>query len=96
MKEKAITASIITFLRSSPRGWAEKTHGSAFSAGEPDIKACVGGRAIFLEVKQPGLQPTKLQEAKLLRWRIAGAVAEVVSSKEETKAVLEKHGVEFP
>lgn len=90
--EKHIVAAIISFIRSEPGCWAEKTHGGPFSAGEPDVRACVRGRSVFLEVKRaPGIPATPLQVAKLKKWELAGAIVGVVSSVEEVRQILQEH-----
>lgn len=59
------------------------------TSGIPDLLCLKNGRAVFLEVKQPGKKPTRLQEHRMLEIRkVGGAVAEVVTSKEEAKEVL--------
>ena len=59
-------------------------------AGEPDIDAVVGGRAVKVEVKAPGrlheLKP--LQEYRLQQWGAAGAVVGVVTSEKELAELL--------
>ena len=59
------------------------------TAGIPDLLCVKDGRAVFLEVKQPGKKPTPLQEQRMHEIRtIGGAVAEVVTSKHEAERIL--------
>ena len=54
-----------------PRAKLIKTSGE----GEPDLVGAVLGRAVAIECKQPGEQPTKLQMWRLAEWAKSGAVA---------------------
>lgn len=67
-----------------------KIHGGPFqTAGIPDLLIIKEGRAYFLEVKQPGKRPTKLQEQRMNEIRAKGkAVAEWVTSREQAEEVL--------
>ena len=56
--ERDIVASIMRFLKNEGSCFVWKTHGNQFSAGIPDIIACVRGRFVAFEVKQPGGKPT--------------------------------------
>ena len=88
-REKPIANKIIEYIRSLPRGWAIKTHGGQFSAGEPDVSGCVNGQAIHLEVKRnPRLDASPLQKTKLRQWSEAGAITGVVSSVDEVREML--------
>lgn len=58
-----------------------KVHGSRFQrAGEPDLDACVRGRAVKVEAKMPGEVPTPIQYAVMRRWERAGALVGWVDS----------------
>lgn len=58
-------------------------------SGVPDLLCVKNGRAVFMEVKQPGKKPTPLQVQRMHEIRtIGGAVAEVVVSKAEAERVL--------
>lgn len=87
--ETAITKSIVKMARDNG-WWTMKIHGGAFQrAGIPDLLCIKGGRAVFLEVKQPGKKATPLQQHVMAEIREqGGAVAEVVTSKEEAKKAL--------
>jgi hypothetical protein len=89
--ETSITRSIQKFAKS--RGWWEmKIAGGAFQrAGVPDLLLIKNGRAVFLEVKQPGKKPTALQVQVMKEIReIGGAVTAVVTSRDEAERVLEQ------
>lgn len=89
MMEKDIVAAILRLLKKRPRCFAWKTHGGMYgTAGIPDIVACVDGRFVGLEVKQPGGKLSRLQEITLGRIRAAGGVAAMVTSVEEARRVL--------
>ena len=91
--EKDIVAAILQILKKRPRCFAWKTHGGMYgTAGIPDIIACMGGRFVALEVKQPGGKPTRLQEITLGKIREAGGIAAVVTSVEEAKQTLVEKG----
>ena len=87
--EKSIVAGILKYLNGLPGCHAVKTHGSAYSGGQPDVDACYKGQTIKLEVKRPGKQATALQEAVLAQWKAAGAIVGVVTSVEEVRAIME-------
>lgn len=86
--EAAIVAAIKRYLDKLPNCYVVKTHGSVYSAGQPDLLGCFQGRTLALEVKRPGGKPTKLQMAMLKKWEAAGAIAAVVHSVEEVKELL--------
>ena len=93
MMEKDIVAAILRLLKKRPRCFAWKTHGGMYgTAGIPDIIACMGGRFVALEVKQPGGKPTRLQEITLGKIREAGGIAAVVTSVQEAKQTLVEKG----
>lgn len=58
--------------------------------GFPDIHGClIGGRALYLEVKRPGGKETADQAEFILRAACAGATADVVTSVDEVRRLLE-------
>jgi hypothetical protein len=58
-------------------------------AGVPDLLLIKGGKAVFLEVKQPGKKATPLQQQVMKEIsEVGGAVTAVVTSKSEAEAVL--------
>jgi hypothetical protein len=59
-------------------------------AGVPDLLTIKHGRAVFMEVKQPGKKPRPLQVQRMKEIReIGGAVAEVVTSRAEAERILD-------
>lgn len=89
MSEAATTRQILHALRALPECWAEKTHGSAFSAaGTPDILGCYRGRGFALEVKAPRGRVTLIQSRMLARWEAAGAAVAVVRSLDDALAAI--------
>ena len=94
--EGRISESIVQAIRRLPSAHAHKVAGGPYgSAGEPDIDACVHGRTIKLEVKQPTNRRriTPHQRQALLRWQRAGAIAAVVCSRDEALDVLAAAGL---
>lgn len=92
-RESSIAQAIIKYIRKLPRSHAEKTHGSTFKSGQPDIDAVIAGRAVKLEVKRPGNDATPLQRRILETWASAGCVTGVVTSVEDVKALFKSHGL---
>lgn len=93
MSEKRIEKSIQGYL-DSLGAYHIKNHGSIYSrAGTPDITACLNGRFIGIEVKQPGGRVSALQAAHIELIRKAGGVAFVSYSLQETKENLKKFGL---
>jgi hypothetical protein len=90
--EKLVVADALTYLRGLSRSYAHKVHGGSFgNAGEPDIDACVDGRAAKLEAKAKGAKPTSIQIAALHRWQGAGALVGWFTDLDELTAIL-AHG----
>ena len=68
-----------------------KRHGSAFGVqGDPDIHGVWRGVAFEIELKQPGQDPTPLQQARLKEWSAAGATVGVVHSTAELDTFLDR------
>ena len=84
MTEARIRAKILRYLNSlqysdfhvSPPG----SH-----TGKPDITGCLCSIHVGIEVKQPGLEPTKIQEYRIKKIREAGGVAFCAHSVEEVR-----------
>ena len=90
--ERAIMKAILAYLNGLPGCLARKRWGGGMGvAGDPDIDACIRGRSVQLEVKRAGEKPTPLQLKRLEEWRRAGAVAAVVHSVGEVRALLEEN-----
>lgn len=93
MAEKRIENQIKQYL-DSIGAWHIKTHGNMFSkAGTPDIIACLRGRFVAIEVKQPGGRVSPLQMAHIKLINRAGGVAFVAYSLEDVKHILKKEGL---
>ena len=89
--ESSITKSIVASAKS--RGWwtFKIAGGPMQTAGIPDLLCVKHGRAVFLEVKQPGKKPTELQKQRIHEIRTTGgAVAEVVTSRQEAERILDE------
>jgi hypothetical protein len=88
--ESSITKSIVT-LAKAKGWWTFKIAGGPMQmAGVPDLLTIKHGRAVFMEVKQPGKKPRPLQVQRMKEIReIGGAVAEVVTSKAEAERILD-------
>ena len=90
MSEKRIENAIQRYL-DSLGAYHIKNHGSIYSrAGTPDITACIGGKFVAIEVKQPGGRVSALQAAHIELIKKAGGVAFVAYSLEEAKKNIEK------
>lgn len=90
MLEKNIVAAIMRHLKSVPMCFAWKEHGGMYgTAGLPDIICCYGGRFLAFEVKVPGNELTKLQEATITKIQAAKGKAYKVTSVEEVKSILD-------
>ena len=89
MLETSITKSIQK--RAKSRGWwVMKIAGGPFQrAGVPDLLLIKSGKAVFLEVKQPGKKPTPLQVQVMREIEgVGGAVTAVVTSVKEAESIL--------
>lgn len=88
--ESELAVAVRRRIESHHGGCARKVHGSSYGkSGEPDIDACVRGRAIKVELKMPGKVPTPVQMGRLRAWARAGALAGWVTSLDELDALLE-------
>jgi len=95
--EREIVNETLTFLRGFPQGYARKVHGGAMgNVGEPDVDACVGGRACKFEAKGDGNKPTGPQLAALRRWAKAGALVGWFRTLDHVRQLLEhRHEIDF-
>lgn len=79
--ETGLTRAILRYLNQTKNCHAIKLHADATQGkGHPDIFACVDGRAVLIEVKRPGEQPTLIQRYALGKWQHAGATVVVATS----------------
>lgn len=69
-----------------------KTHGSAIRKGDPDLTGCLPYRSmglyIAIEVKQPGKEPTEIQQVVLRRIRRRNGIAFWADSLESAQRQL--------
>jgi len=81
--ESTIKDSILKWLRAQ-NFYATKTHGEAMQErGLPDIFACVYGLFVAIEVKQPGMSATPIQQYHLGQISTAGGLSWVVDSLQD-------------
>lgn len=89
VKESTIQQAILRWLRTRPQSFTVKLAAGPYSApGLPDVLHLEGGRAYFFEVKAPGGRATPLQVATLEQLAKAGAVAALVRSVADVKAIF--------
>jgi Holliday junction resolvase len=87
--ERTIVAKVMAQGRASGF-WVTKFHGNAYSmSGVPDVLMVKDGRAVWLECKRPGEEPTKIQLHRMRELSEAGCPVAVVTSAAEAKAFLE-------
>lgn len=66
-----------------------KFHGNQFTlSGVPDILAIRDGVACWMECKQPGKQPTRIQTLRMRELEAAGCRVAVIHSAGEAKKFL--------
>lgn len=88
-RESSIVAAIVRLAKQ--RGWwIMKIHGGPYQlAGVPDLLCIKQGRALFLEVKQPGKHATAIQRGRMNEIETqGGAACFVVHNYEEADACL--------
>jgi hypothetical protein len=89
MLEKDIVNAIMRCLKTVPRCFCWKEHGSIYgTAGLPDIICCIAGRFVAFEVKTPAGKLTKLQELTMQRIQAANGKAYKVTSVKEVHSIL--------
>lgn len=71
-RESALVDRIASYLNGRAGCRVRKTHGSAYTAGFPDLIGCCWGLFVAIEVKRPGERPTPLQASELRSWRLSG------------------------
>lgn len=87
--ESQLVVQVIDCIRDMPRAHARKVHGSRFQdAGEPDVDACIDGRAVKIEVKLPGHVPSAVQFASMRRWEDSGALAGWVDTMDQLRRLV--------
>ena len=85
-RESSIQKKIKTFLEL--RGFKVYKINDRFRSGIPDLYAIRAGKSIWIEVKRPGEQPTKLQQYEIDQLRDAGAAVTVARSVEDVQTWL--------
>jgi hypothetical protein len=87
--ESSIVTAIVRLAKQRD-WWVMKIHGGPYQlAGVPDLLCLKDGRAVFLEVKQPGKKATEIQTRRMAEIETqGGAACHVVTSKEEADACL--------
>ena len=73
--EAALSEAIIKKLKGRPRVRCQKIKGSPYGMRTLDILGSAGGLFFWLEVKQPGEEPTKNQYLTMREWIDDGAHA---------------------
>lgn len=88
--EAEVVAAALKLINDRPDGHGRKVHGGAFSqVGEPDIDACVAGRAVKLEAKTDKNKPTGPQMVSMRRWASVGALAGWFTNNEHVTQLLD-------
>ena len=93
-KEERYQTAIMDALRDMlPHAVIYKQQASIYAkAGLPDVTVVVGGRHLALEVKRPIVGVVSpLQRRMILSLREAGAIAYVVSTPAEARAIVDKY-----
>lgn len=90
MSEATISTRIVKDLKTLPRCHAMKrwTGGIYSTVGEADVTGAIEGWRFEIETKVPGEEARKAQEARLAKWRRAGAIVGVARSVEEARAIV--------
>jgi hypothetical protein len=82
--EREIQSGIVSSLpRSQAHIFKNRPGVAGMPKGFPDLTVVLPGEVIFVEVKQPGKKPTKIQEWWHKRLRTLGATVLVVDSEEQ-------------
>lgn len=90
--EKTIVASVVATARRLG-WWTMKNHGSAFSVkGLPDVLAIKEGRAVWMEVKRVGEDPTRIQDHRMRELISYGSPCATVRSAGDAEAFLRSVG----
>lgn len=90
--EKTIVNNVMAVARQLG-WWTMKNHGSQFSvAGLPDVLCIKAGRAVWLEAKRPGEEPTRIQEHRMRELISHGCPVAVVRSAGDAREFLESLG----
>ena len=88
-KEQNIQTQIQKLITKRYSG--KPVNGQYSKAGIPDILACINGRFVAIEVKQPGESPRPLQTAQINEFITAGAIAFWSDSVQHTQSTLDQY-----
>jgi len=93
--ESGLKRTVLKYLEGHyPAAVVRKRHGSVYTlAGDPDIYFLLAGTHVECELKQPGQNPTPLQEHRLAQWEAAGARVAVIHTLAQFQAFM---AVAFP
>lgn len=88
-RESSIVAAIVRVAKAEG-WWVMKIHGGPYQmSGVPDLLCIKDGRAVWLEVKQPGKKPTEIQCRRMNEIeRVGGSPCHVVTSREQALEIL--------
>ena len=88
--ERNIQRSVENYLKTVPRLWFLKIHGTAFArSGVPDFLGVYRGVPFWIELKQPGRTPDPRQVVEMRRLTHCGARGIVATSVAEVRAFVE-------
>lgn len=69
----------------------EKLHGGTYQrSGLPDLYIAIGGVSLWVEMKRPGADTTKLQQRRLERLKNAGVYCGTAESPERVLEMIEE------
>lgn len=85
--ESSIERAIVKYAKS--KGVLVRKLNGEGERGWPDRMFLYAGRVLFLELKQPGKQPTKLQAAKIRELRANGFWADWTDGVEEGRRKID-------
>lgn len=87
--EAALVNAAQRRIRARGDAIVRKVHQAGYGVtGEPDLDACIRGRSVKLEAKQPGKRPTDAQFKRMREWQAVGALVGWFTSTEELDAIL--------
>ena len=89
-KEAGLSKAIVDKLNDRIHVICQKCHGSAYGQPTLDIFGSNIGKFFWLEVKQPGEEPTKRQYNTMKKWIKKGAVASWTDSVKGAMSFVEQ------
>jgi hypothetical protein len=102
VKESAIIKAVMDYVRKLRLAGVPikviKFHGNQYvEVGTPDLIGSIGSRAINIEAKVPGEEPTKIQQQRLMEWKNAGSITGVIHGVRDFRRIIEEAlGSELP